>query len=307
MMSTHDYSKNKHPLVEMDAGPSRAVGILVTALVGIAGLVGIYFLYSFLYTTQTSEMTTLVKKDVVANKPPTGMPAAPPIFEGGEYTVSMWLYINSYNINRNRRKHVLEIGGTNFSTLLVALGAFKNTLIIRTHSRDPGAEVAATDGSGSTPGCATPGSTPYQTPSADQASRVDGSLSKREVEAFFKPLVMDDTLMDSSPICDMPEIEMQRWTLLTVVLSGRQIDVYLDGKLARSCVTRSYYKVDPTGVNVKLLQKPAADAEAGFDGHISNVMAANYALNPADVYRIYATGPFGDSNDIAKWTTGLFK
>jgi hypothetical protein len=291
----------------MDSLPSRAVGIVVTGLLVIGGLVGIYFLYSFLYGTQISQMTTLIKKDVVANKSPTGMPPAPPIFEGGEYTVSMWLYVNSYNINRNRRKHVLEIGGTNFSTLLVALGAFKNTLIIRTHSRDPGAEYSGTDSYSSSQGCASNSGTTYQTPSADQANRADGSLSKKEVESLFKPLAMDDTLMDTSPICDMPEIEMQRWTLVTVVISGRQIDVYIDGKLARSCITKSYFKVDPTGVNVKLLQKPIADAEAGFDGHISNVMAANYAVNPADVYRIYASGPFGDSNDVTKWTTNLFK
>ena len=291
----------------MDSTPNSAVGILLTAILAIGGLVAIYFLYSFLYNSQVSSMTTLIKRDVIANKPPTGMPPAPPIFEGGEYTVSMWLYVNSYNINRNRRKHVLEIGGTNFSTLLIALGAFKNTLIVRTHSRDPGAEYSGTDSYSSGQGCAPSGSTTYQTPSADQASRADGSLSKREVESLFKPLAMDDTLLDTSPVCDMPEIEMQRWTLVTVVLSGRQIDVYIDGKLARSCVTRSYFKVDPTGTTVKLLQKPLADAEAGFDGHISNVMAANYAVNPADVYRIYASGPFGDSNDVTKWTSSLFK
>lgn len=287
--------------------PNTAVTILVTAVVVIGGLVALYFLYSFLYTTGATQGTMLIKRDVVANRAPTGMPPAPPIYEGGEYTINLWLYINSYNINRNRRKHVLEIGGTNFSTLLIALGAFKNTLIIRTHSREPDAAYTGTDTNSSTPSCTSGSGTTYQTPSADLASRTDGSLTKRDVESLFRPLAMDDTMLDTAPICDMPEIDMQRWTLVSVVLSGRTIDVYVDGKLARSCVTRSYYKVDPTGVSVKLLQKPLSDGEAGFDGHVSNVMAANFAMNPADIYRFYSSGPFGDAKDITNWTVGLFK
>ncbi len=296
----------------MDTGyvsaPNKAVSILITAFVVIGGLVLLYFLYKFLYGIQAVQMTTLVNKDIVANKTPGSLPAAPAMFEGGEYSVSMWLYVNSYNINRNRRKHVLEIGGSNFSTLLVALGAFKNTLLIRTHSQDADAVYSGPDSSGnSTASCGSSTGTTYQTPSEDKASRSDGSLKASEVKALFKPLIMDDTLADTSPVCDMPEIEMQRWTLVTVVLSGRQIDVYIDGKLARSCITRSYYKVDPTGTSVKLLQKPQADSEPGFDGYLSNVQVANYALNPADVYKIYASGAFGDSNDVMKWTTSLFK
>lgn len=295
----------------MDSGSAgnTAVSILITALFIIGGLVGLYFLYSFLYGIQRVQMTTLVKRDIPANRTPANLPAAPSIYEGGEYSVSFWLYVNSYNINRNRRKHVLEIGGSNFSTLLVALGAFKNTLIIRTHSQDADAAYMGTDNSGnsSSPSCVGSTSTTYQTPSADLASRSDGSLKASEVKALFKPLAMDDTLVDTSPVCDMPEIDMQRWTLVSIVLSGRQIDVYVDGKLARSCITRSYFKVDPTGTALKLLQKPQSDSEPGFDGYMSNVMVSNYALNPADVYRIYAGGPFGDSNDVMKWTSSLFK
>jgi hypothetical protein len=290
------------------SAPNKAVSILITALLVLGGIVVLYFLYKFLYGTQSVQMTTLVKKDIVANKTPGSLPAAPSLFEGGEYSVSTWMYVNSYNINRNRRKHVLEIGGSNFSTLLIALGAFKNTLLVRTHTQDADAVYSGSDSSGnSTPSCVSSSGTTYQTPSADQASRSDGSLKSSEVAALFKPLMMDDTMSDTSPVCDMPEIEMQRWTLVTVVLSGRQIDVYLDGKLARSCITRSYFKVDPTGTSVKLLQKPQADSEPGFDGYLSNVQVANYALNPADVYKIYASGPFGDSNDVMKWTTSLFK
>jgi len=78
---------------------------------------------------------------------------------------------------------------------------------------------------------------------------------------------------------------MQRWTFITVALSGRTIDVYLDGKLARSCVTKSYYKVDPTGVKAKLLEY------GGFDGRISKVVVYNNGISSNDIYRVYKKGP----------------
>ena len=280
-----------------------AVNILVMVIIVIAGLVALYYLYQFLYGISNTQTTAIIKKDVVANREPTGLPGIPGIFEGGDYTISVWIYINSYNINRNRRKHILEIGGTNFSTVLIALGAFKNTLIVRTHSREGGGAYSGTDAYGNSLG-GTPQNT--NTPNAQDALRQDGSLTPTDTKLLFQPLAMDDTILDATPTCDLPEIDMQRWTHLGVVLSGRMIDVYLDGKLSRSCVTKSYYKVDPTGVALKVLQKPASDGENGFDGHLSNLSLSNFSLSPSEIYRIYANGPFGTSTDVISWTTSLF-
>ena len=283
---------------------NSAVNILVMAIIVIGGLVALYYLYGFLYGVSSIQTTSIIQKDVMGNREPTGLPDIPGIFEGGDYTISLWLYVNSYNINRNRRKHVLEIGGTNFSTLLIALGAFKNTLIVRTHSREADSAYSATDSYGKSTD-STPQNT--NTPNSQDSLRQDGSLTPADMQLLFKPLAMDDTILDVSPTCDLPEINMQRWTHLGVVISGRMIDVYLDGKLSRSCVTKSYYKVDPTGVKLKMLQKPSTDGENGFDGHVSNVSVSNFVLTPSEIYRIYSNGPFGTSTDVISWTSSLFK
>ena len=279
-----------------------AVNILVMAIIVIAGLVALYYLYQFLYGISNTQTMSIIKKDVVANREPSGLPGIPGIFEGGDYTISVWIYINSYNINRNRRKHILQIGGTNFSTVLIALGAFKNTLIVRTHSREAGGAYSGTDSYGNSIG-GTPQNT--NTPNSQDALRQDGSLLPADMALLFQPLAMDDTILDATPTCDLPEIDMQRWTHLGVVLSGRMIDVYLDGKLTRSCITKSYYKVDPTGVSLKVLQKQASGGENGFDGHISNLSLSNFSLSPSEIYRIYANGPFGTSTDVISWTSSL--
>ena len=41
--------------------------------------------------------------------------------------------------------------------------------------------------------------------------------------------------MDSH-MCDLTDIDLQRWINITVSVNGRIVDVYYDGKLARSCV-----------------------------------------------------------------------
>jgi hypothetical protein len=279
---------------------SSAISILITAVLILAGFVALYYLYKFVYGTLAISATPISTGQKAAMTAPTNLPAAPAIYEGGDYSVSMWIYVNSYNVNRNSRKHLFELVGDTFSTLLIGLGAFKNSLLVRTHSRDLGSSTyTSTDACGNKVTTSKPAGT--QTPASEEAMRQDGSLTKQDLSTFFQPLAVDDSIIDSSPMCDLPEIDMQRWVLVTVVLSGRIVDVYLDGKLSRSCITRSYFKVDPTGVKIKMLQN------GGFDGQIGNTMAYNYALTPSDVYRIYQNGPTGTSTDVMNWFVSLFK
>ena len=112
---------------------------------------------------------------------------------------------------------------------------------------------------------------------------------------------MNDDLLTDTPICDLPEIDLQRWVMITVVLSGKTIDVYLDGKLARSCVSHSYYKVDAAGVNPVLCDK------GGFDGYIAGTTVANYEMNPDEIYRAYMAGPEKTSLTVLESIASIFK
>ena len=226
-----------------------------------------------------------------ADSSPTNLPTIPTPYEGGEYSVNTWVYISSFNKNMNKRKHIFELQGNIFSTLLIGLGAFNNTLVVRTHTHS--AEGFAnwttmTGGSGV-------GTNP---PNAQDNV---GNLSAASLNTTFAALAMNDSLLDTPPICDLPEIDLQRWTMVTVVLNGRTIDVYMDGKLSRSCVAPSYYKVDPTGV------KAVMTSRGGFDGYTGATSVANYAMNPDEIYRAYLSGPEGSSTDILNWFVSLFK
>jgi hypothetical protein len=283
--------------------------ILITIIIVVISLSLLYFIYKFLYGSSTTQATQIIKSQVLANVAQTNLPAISPLYEGGDYAVSLWVYINSYNINRNTRKHILEIGGNNFSTLLIALGAFKNTLMVRTHSRDSdsvvvqsGSATAATGPTGSNAPAQPPVLQGFQnaTPGSNDATRQDSSLTVADLNSLFSPLAMDDSLLNPTQICDIPSIDMQRWVNITVALNGNMIDVYMDGKLARSCVTPSYYKVDPIGVKMKVAER------GGFDGYLNTVSTFNIPLSPADIYRIYEAGPSGTSSGVGNMVSSLF-
>ena len=294
----------------------------------VIGLLIIYYLYRYLYTSSSDKLTPILTQKRAAGTVPNNIPSIPTPYEGGEYSVNIWIYVNSYNKNLNTRKHIFELKGDYFSSLLIGLGAFNNTLMVRTHTQNPSAEgfqsvvgsgkrykliEEVTDGfqSGSTSGSG-PSSTPAPAPppaptpppsaTPPNASGNIGNLSSGIVKSLFTPLAMDDSLLTTPPTCDLPEVDLQRWTMVTVVLSGRTIDVYLDGKLRRSCMASSYFRVDPTGVNVNITDF------GGFDGYTGYTAVANYAMNPDEIYRAYMSGPNGLSvTDIFSWFISLFK
>ena len=308
-----EYPGNGPTIRNSGSGSSSGFG-LVNVLFVILGLFAIYYLYRFLYSNANTTATTLLSVQQSAAMPPPKTPTGPTPFEGGEYSVNTWIYISSFNKNRNTRKHIFEIKGDLFSTLLIALGAFKNTLLVRTHTDDP---IVSTDGfqsGGSIPGGSIPGgSIPGGGSRPGGGSQHDtirttnppgteqiGNLSSSSVDAIFEPIAMQDDILTTPATCDLPEIDLQRWTMITVVLSGRTIDVYMDGKLSRSCTTSSYYKVDPTGVTMNIVDR------GGFDGYIGNTMTAAYSMNPDEIYRTYLSGPNGSSMDILHWIQSLF-
>jgi len=243
----------------------------INLLVVVIALVIVYYSFGFFYGTSTSNGVTVESGKISANQGVKKYAKPAQIYEGGEYSVNFWVYVSGWTYKQGTRKHVLEVGGTNFATLLVALGSTKNSLSVRVDTRDA------------------------------SGSSVNGiGLTNADKELFFKPLQSDGALT-VQPMCDIDEIDMQRWIQVTVCINGRTCDVYMDGKLARSCVLPSFYKVDPTGQSVTLVDR------GGFDGYVSRVSTYNYSLNPSAVYGMYQAGPTGASLDPWAYFSGLFK
>lgn len=279
-----------------------------------------YFIYNFLFVNYKVSITSTgniilansIKADNPANakrditKIPDTTSQIPTITEGGEFTVSFWIYISSYNtINLGKRKHIFEIYGNQFSTLLVALGARTPTLLVRLHTAE------ALDSSGNNWGLTDCSGTAVTRPGSrlTDCSGVklgfqeltdknlmntmkDNTLYTSQINDFFKAniVVDENNLIDSTSTCDYKSLELSTWNNVSLVMNSKTLEIYLNGKLVKSCVYHSYFKVDNTGLKVSYLQQ-----SAGFDGYLSRIQVFNTVLNPDEIYKNYLQGPDGKS------------
>jgi len=98
------------------------------------------------------------------------------------------------------------------------------------------------------------------------------------------PKDMNLDQLDPNTICDLVEIPVQRWVHVGVVLWNRTTDIYLNGKLARSCILKGDPKI-PSNESLYVCR------DGGYNGAISQLRYYNRSLNAAEIYRIYSKGP----------------
>ena len=83
--------------------------------------------------------------------------------------------------------------------------------------------------------------------------------------------------------CNLANIPLQKWVHVVVSLNTRALDVYLDGKLVRTCLLEGVAK---SNTNSNLLITP----NGGFDGFTSNIKYIPDRVNPQQAYDLYKEG-----------------
>jgi hypothetical protein len=241
-------------------------------------LISLYYLYQFLFGTNGLE-GSLIMKNIRKSSPdkpyifladPTISSSVPAIYEGGEYTINGWIYIDDYSIRRGYNKHVFSLGGSSFLTLAVFLGPYKNSLNIRVHTLDDKSPNSASD-----------------------------NLKAENLGSIFTTIQQDSSLLNPTRPCDIQSIDLQKWVQITVTLNNKTCDVFIDGKLARSCILPSFYRVANSNMALRVAEY------GGFGGYVSNFSAYNYALNPEQIWRLYMAGP-GPQLGIGDYIAALF-
>lgn len=254
---------------------SSPVAKLIPILIVIAGIIGLYYLYQFLFGVKSGTAYTLLSKKQKADvDTPVVISASrlPPLYEGGEFTVSTWIYLQNWSYRSGKNKGILILKGRNFDTFRMYLGGTKPKLYIRFHTQN----------AGSVPD----GNAPSTSDSGD-------ALTSATRSALFQSTALDNNLLQRPAAgCDLPEVDLQRWVNITVAANGRTVDVYMDGKLMRSCVLPTPFKVD-TSYTAEVLPF------GGFGGQIATTTMYDTALHPEAVYQSYMAGPeaiqsFGD-------------
>lgn len=259
------------------------VKLVVGILIFIAIVIGLYYLYNFLYGSSYGKASVSILDGTVptTNANPVKETTLTGVLDGGEYSVSFWVYVSdtkgfstvasvspplahlldisddAYHANEASRKKTM---------LFVGLNPKNGGLVIR------------------------------QNTSNNDDPRIDNSLTTGTASAYPLQTLISSynsgSIYTQNDKCDIANgIEYQRWSLITVVGNGRTLDVYIDGKLSRSCVYKGYFSLGNSAGK--------GTATFGFNnggnlrGFFSNGQFYNYALSPDQVWTNYQAGPGG--------------
>lgn len=83
--------------------------------------------------------------------------------------------------------------------------------------------------------------------------------------------------------CTVSNIPIQKWVNLVISVYGRSMDIYIDGKLVRTCLLPGVASVNN---NSNIYVTPSG----GFDGWTAKLQYYPNSLNPQQAWNIYAQG-----------------
>lgn len=117
-------------------------------------------------------------------------------------------------------------------------------------------------------------------------------------DKIFRVLFKDNTntiqiyprgVSNDGNVCEIAEFPLQKWVNLIISFNGAAMDVYVDGKLVKSCVVNSGSRIGETQSIV--LGHADANNDVGF---ITNVKLKAAPIAPQEAWDIYSQG-FGGS------------
>jgi hypothetical protein len=89
--------------------------------------------------------------------------------------------------------------------------------------------------------------------------------------------------------CKVSNFPIQSWVNISVSVYNRAVDVYIDGKLVKTCPLPNV--ASPIGAGSTIyIGGTASGTIPGFDGYIASVIYNPDVISPQDAWNIYARG-----------------
>lgn len=278
---------------------SDSARTIMMIILFIVVCIGLYYLYRFLYGSNVAQVSVVTLSGTIpstttvsATIPAVASTNLTGVLDGGQYSASFWVYIADTkgftSAGGAPLAHLMEISNKRLDAttanrgktlVFVGLNPTNGTLVVRQSTNDPTVQI------NNNMAGASASSTLYS---------LDTLISSYTSGTTY-------TTQDS---CDIINgIEYQRWVLITTVANGKTLDVYVDGKLARSCVYKAPFALgsaDSTGTAYF-----GYGNNGNLKGFFSNGNFYNYALTPDAVWAMYQAGP-GTGFSISSFFSGLF-
>lgn len=190
------------------------------------------------------------------------------------FTYSIWLYVNNWNYNNGKYKPIFGkfeglsgTKGNNYITYIEdLLDCNKNNYNF----------FDITDASGTTTNkCSNLKPKPVVT-----FDKVQNDI------LIYVPCNKDESINGSNVYqCTVKNIPIQKWVNLSITLYKKTLDVYINGKLHKTCVLPNVPDMlDDGDGNIDITPG------GGFDGYTSKFQFYPEALNPQEIWNIYSNG-----------------
>lgn len=172
----------------------------------------------------------------------------PQSLSGNEYNINMWLYINTYSYRLNEDKCILFKGDINNSII-------NDIDDLATENANP-------------------------------------SIWLKKNENTLVVKVGLDTLLDGNDgiktdECEFKNFPLQKWVNVNVSMRNNVLDIFIDGKLVKSCILKGSPTVNSGDIHL-CKQGPNG---YGFNGYISRLEYTNKALDYDTIINNYKKGP----------------
>lgn len=165
---------------------------------------------------------------------------------GNSYGMQWWMFVNDWNYKFGQDKHVISRhDSTNYSIM------------------NPEVSLHPTDNSLKISISVFPDSS--------------GGSSKAQPAPAGHSSATDDVF-----ICEVPNIPLQTWFSVSMSVFGRNLDVYINGKLVKSCVL--------TGVPKPAVGDISLNKNGGFSGYLCGFYHYTRMLQPNDAQAFYSAG-----------------
>ena len=101
-------------------------------------------------------------------------------------------------------------------------------------------------------------------------------------------------------LCTIKNIPLQTWVNVIVTLDTRSLDVYVNGKLRKTCIFQHIPIGYNPASNLIICGKDPSDSnsKSGFQGNIGNVEFIPDKVSPVQAYNIYKQGMSGLSSHL---------
>ncbi len=260
---------------------SSVINILYLIAFGIL----VYYLFMYYRKTTSDEMDLLTEKLKITGNRPSDTEKVKTYNivisdgeknmnirakENGAYTLSFWMYLTGFSATQTGYQSVLCISDSGKQKD----GDYRCLLTCALHPKQPKLFVNV--------GCLA-----NDTNLTDmERIAISGTTGKWKGESMQIPAE------DPANSCNVMDVDLQRWIQVAITVNKQIVDVYMDGKLSRSCVLPTYQSPSAKGIQT-LHILPAGNS---FNGYMSSIHFSAYAETPDQIYGRYQNGPYTSVN-----------